>query len=184
MGSFMFQFVSHFVNLSFLYLSNRSVLCMVFLLLNEYFSIYRWNPINFNIFSVKSSYIIFNIFLVDLASIYCEIREILIICHFLVLLSLICVQVRSFWLQESERGIIVCICFSWNNWYYLLHSLHCTFISLVIVWNSSIACMSLGSINHKLVLGDSHCQYIINPQYSGKSWAILRFIQYFWGFHP
>ena len=63
-----------------------------------------------------------SIFFSDLASIYCEIREILIICHFLV---------SSLWsVYKSDRsdfrsqreGSLLCICFLETNWYYLLHS--------------------------------------------------------------
>ena len=50
----------------------------------------------------------FNIFL-DLTSIYCEIREILIICIF-VFLSLVCVQVDSNFRSQRE-GSLFCICF-------------------------------------------------------------------------
>ena len=55
----------------------------------------------------------FNIFS-DLTSIYCEIHEILIICHFLVSSSNLCVQVSGCWLQERkgrDHCFVFCICF-------------------------------------------------------------------------
>ena len=104
-----------------------------------------------------------SIFFSDLTSIYCEIREILIICHFLVSSSLVCVQVGSDFRSQRE-GSLFCICFLGTNW--------CSFTSFILhftfIWylNSPIACLSID-----LIQSQTCCSwfgfpvYIINPQY-------------------
>ena len=91
-----------------IYISVTSI-CIVWSMFCWCFSIYWWNPRN----PYKSSDF-FNIFL-DLTSVYCEIHEILIICHFSgILYSNLCVQVSGCWLQERrerDHCIIFCICF-------------------------------------------------------------------------
>ena len=126
-----------------------------------YLSIYQWNPCKsldfFNIFS-------------DFTSVYCEIHEILIIC---ILFSSPLISVYKSvgaGFRRREGGIhILCICFlkQFNSSAYFIH-LHCS-----LIWSSrfSLSDLSFGFT-------------FINPQYLVKSWAILRFIQYFGGFHP
>ena len=90
--------------MSFCVISNRSVLCMVFLIVSVDILVCIGEILEF---LGKSS-----IFFSNLTSIYCEICEILIICHFLVSSSNLCVQVSGCWLQERRvRDPYLCICF-------------------------------------------------------------------------
>ena len=101
----------------------------------------------------------------DLTSIYCEIHEILIICHFLESSSNLCVQVSGCWLQESgEWGIIVLYLFSWNNWYYLL--IHITLYIYLVFLNSPVTCLSIDLIQSQTCCSVIRISsFIINPQY-------------------
>ena len=102
-------------------------------------------------------------------TVYCEICEILNICIICIcfLLSGLCTS--WFGLQESERGI--------NSYLYLFccetSYLSTYFIHLTLYIDSEFSSLIWISIwiLHK---SSVYC----------KSWAILGFLQYFWGFHP
>ena len=117
------QFISHLhlCNVChFSILSNRSVLCMVFILFcNGYFSIYRWNPNNF---LVNLQYFS------QIYSIYCEIREILIICHFWYPLSGLCTsQFDADFRSQREGSLCFVFVFLETIGIICFIHLHCTF---------------------------------------------------------
>ena len=136
-------------------MSNRFVLCMVFIISVDILVYIGEILINLQYFLRFNLYILWNLWNPYYLS-------------FSGILSLVCVQVGSDFRSQREGSVFVYL-FSWNNWYYLpIHSfmLHCP---LIQIWFFDLVCLDF---NPNITFKSSvYC----------KS---SDFLQYFWGFHP